>query len=290
MEFLIISILASVSVGILLKITRAHGFSIEQMVAVNYPIATALTLYFLQPDLSQWQQSILPNAWLFALLGVLLPGVFIIMGYALQHAGIVKTDAAQRLSLFIPVLAAFLLFGEELTSNRLFGLILAFIALFCLLFKNDHAQNTKSPILLLMGVWLGYGVIDILFKRLALTGSAFSGNLLIAFILAAVVMFAYLFWRKTRWHWQNLIAGILLGSLNFTNILFYLKAHQAFSSNPTLVFAGMNMGVIVLGTLAGTLLFKEKINRINILGIFLALFSIIILYFWKNIIDLTRFF
>jgi hypothetical protein len=34
---------------------------------------------------------------------------------------------------------------------------------------------------------------------------------------------------------------------NFGNILFYLKAHQAFADNPSTVFAAMNMGVIILG-------------------------------------------
>jgi hypothetical protein len=38
-------------------------------------------------------------------------------------------------------------------------------------------------------------------------------------------------------------------AFNFGNILFYLKAHQAFADNPSTVFAAMNMGVIILGVL-----------------------------------------
>jgi hypothetical protein len=41
----------------------------------------------------------------------------------------------------------------------------------------------------------------------------------------------------------------LVGAFNFGNILFYLKAHQAFADNPSTVFAAMNMGVIILGVL-----------------------------------------
>jgi hypothetical protein len=33
----------------------------------------------------------------------------------------------------------------------------------------------------------------------------------------------------------------LVGAFNFGNILFYLKAHQAFADNPSTVFAAMNM-------------------------------------------------
>ncbi len=50
------------------------------------------------------------------------------------------------------------------------------------------------------------------------------------------------------------------------------------SDTPTLVFAGMNMGVIVLGALTGLLIFKEKLSAINALGIVIALIAIAKLY------------
>ena len=131
-----------------------------------------------------------------------------------------------------------------------------------------------------MGVWLGYGVIDILFKQLAkLDKTAFSGNLLVAFILAGVLMWAYLLVKRTDWRLKSMLAGIALGVLNFGNILFYVRAHQVFKDNPTLVFAGMNMGVIALGTLVGAWAFREKISRVNALGVALAMASIFCLFY-----------
>jgi len=41
----------------------------------------------------------------------------------------------------------------------------------------------------------------------------------------------------------------------------------------------MNMGVIILGSLAGILLFKEKMTKWNYLGILLAIISIIFITF-----------
>lgn len=52
-------------------------------------------------------------------LGVLLPAVFVILGRAIAAVGMVATDAAQRLSLIIPIIAAFVLFGEVLTGTRI---------------------------------------------------------------------------------------------------------------------------------------------------------------------------
>ncbi|MBQ3943844.1 MAG: EamA/RhaT family transporter, partial [Elusimicrobia bacterium] len=72
--------------------------------------------------------------------------------------------------------------------------------------------------------------------------------------------------------------GIILGCLNFGNIYFYFRAHQSYSNNPTLIFAAMNLGVISLGTIIGTAVFKEKINIVNIIGIILAIVAIICLF------------
>jgi hypothetical protein len=248
---------------------------------VNYAVATLLTAALLEPNFANWQQTLLPHAWLFGLLGVLLPSVFVIMGKAVQHAGIVKSDAAQRLSLFLPVLAAFALFGETLTPHRAVGLLLAFAALACLLIKPQKtagAGSLKTQAVYLLGVWLGYGVIDILFKQLSKTAGTGS-NLLVMFALAGVLMAAYLVVQKARWTRASIIGGIVLGSLNFVNILFYLKAHRAFSGNPTLVFAGMNMGVIALGTLVGAGVFKEKLSALNIAGVLLALAAVGCLFY-----------
>ncbi|MCP1772418.1 drug/metabolite transporter (DMT)-like permease [Neisseria perflava] len=285
MMYLLASIACSVLVSVLLKIARKQKIQIPQAVAVNYIVAVALTVAVLKPDLSTPAQ-FLPTWWLFAALGVLLPTVFVVMGKAVDSAGIVKSDAAQRLSLFLPITASFLIFGEKLTEGRLIGIVLAFVALFCLLWKSDGGKksgNLTTQIGLLLGVWAGYGVIDILFKQVAKSGTAFAGNLLVAFCVAAVLMFGYLFSQGTKWMKEGIIGGIFLGGLNFLNIVTYISAHRVMSDNPTLVFAGMNMGVIVLGTLVGALAFKEKISSINAAGISVALVAIVCLFYWEPI-------
>ena len=84
---------------------------------MNYIVAVTLTMLVLKPDLSN-PQVFLPTWWLFAALGILLPSVFVIMGKSVDAAGIVKSDAAQRLSLFLPIVASFTLFHEQLTEGR----------------------------------------------------------------------------------------------------------------------------------------------------------------------------
>lgn len=289
MIFLIISILCSVAVSVLLKISRQQKIDIEQAVAVNYIVAVALCMAVLQPNLNAWK-AYLPTWWVFVALGVLLPAVFVIMGRAVTQAGIVKSDAAQRLSLFLPIAASFLIFGEKLSQGRLIGIALAFVALLCLLWKGGEGGKKSGGFAanaaLLLGVWAGYGVIDILFKQVAKSGTAFSGNLLIAFCLAGILMFGWLFYKGSKWTAAGILGGLVLGCLNFANIWSYVRAHQAMSENPTLVFAGMNIGVIVLGTLVGALAFKEKISQINAAGIVVAVCAIGCLFYWPQLAGL----
>ena len=115
MVYLLASIVCSVLVSVLLKVARKQKINIEQAVAVNYIVAVILTMLVLKPDLSN-PQVFLPTWWLFAALGILLPTVFVIMGKSVDAAGIVKSDAAQRLSLFLPIVASFTLFHEQLTK------------------------------------------------------------------------------------------------------------------------------------------------------------------------------
>ncbi len=289
MHNLIIAVLCSVAVSVLLKVARKRNIVIQQAIAFNYIVALSLSWFLLKPDFKGLEFSEFiaqsENTPIFLALGILLPSVFIIMSKAVEFAGIVRSDAAQRLSLFLPILAAFLIFHEPLSQSKAVGIVLAFVGLFCLLSKpNEQSAVDFRGVLGLVGVWFGYGIIDILFKQVAKSGGAFPTTLFIAFSLAACIMFIYLLFKRTQWNVASFVGGIILGVLNFFNILFYIKAHQSFGSNPTLVFAGMNIGVICLGTITGALIFKEKISKINWLGIVFSLCAIFCLYYLDKIL------
>ncbi|MNE79680.1 hypothetical protein D3C80_1761890 [compost metagenome] len=95
-------------------------------------------------------------------------------------------------------------------------------------------------------------------------------------IMVLVVSYEISF-RTVRISSKSILFGGLVGVFNFGNILFYLKAHQVFAQNPSTVFAGMNMGVIIIGSLTGILVFKEKLTKMNFAGLFLALTAIVLI-------------
>jgi len=85
------------------------------------------------------------------------------------------------------------------------------------------------------------------------------------------------FYKNQKLALINFLCGAVLGLFNFGNILFYLKAHQALAQHPSTVFAAMNIGVILLGSVIGITVFKEKFSKINYIGLTLALGSILII-------------
>ena len=284
MLFLILSIICSVTVGVLFKVSRQFSGSSIQIVAWNYIFALIFCYFFFSPDLKDFGTS---APWkIYVPIGILLPTVFLFLAASIKQVGIVKTDAAQRLSLFIPIIAAWLLFKEDFNILKILALLLGFPALLLILAKPS--QNTKNKWLYPTLVLLGFGVIDILFKQIALYITLpYTTSLFVVFGIALLIMIAAVIYdvivAKVQLSVKNILFGGLVGVFNFGNILFYLKAHKAFSENPSTVFAGMNMGVIVLGSLVGIFFFKEKLTKMNFAGVFLALIAIILIVISQTI-------
>ncbi|RZJ51304.1 MAG: DMT family transporter [Flavobacterium sp.] len=282
MLFLILSIICSVVVGVIFKITRKYNTNPTQIVAFNYVFALLLCYFTFSPDLGEVSAS---SPWIiYSSIGVLLPVVFLFLVASIKHMGIVKTDAAQRLSLFIPILAAWFIFKEEFNTYKVIGLLIGFTALLFILKKQSG--NTQNKWIYPAIVLLGFGIIDILFKQIALyTTLPYPTSLFVVFCIALIIGLLIAVYeiavKKAQFKFINLLFGALVGLFNFGNILFYLKAHKAFSENPSTVFAGMNMGVIVLGSFIGLLFFKEKLSKINFIGIFLALIAIVFIVFFQ---------
>ena len=275
MLFLILSILCSVTVGIIFKTARNYDVCTTQIVGWNYFFALIFCQIFFEPDITLVNTTA-PWA-IYIPLMALMPLVFIVLAKSIKHVGIARTDVAQRLSLFIPILAALFIFRENFNSYKFIGLAIAFPAI--LLILNKNTENKSKDWFYPLIVLLGFGIVDILFKQIALyTTLPYTTSLFVVFagaltITVVTILYQVIF-KGLRIKLLSSAFGALTGIFNFGNILFYLKAHKAFANNPSTVFAAMNVGVIILGCLAGVVLFKEKLNRLNYLGLLLALVAI----------------
>lgn len=280
MIYVLLAAICSVMVSVLLKLVRRYQINVVQAVGWNYLAAFVLCGILFRPSLAELSNPHTP--WL-ALLGLALalPSLFMVQAACVRQAGIVLTDIAQRLSLLLSLLAAFLFFGEQAGLQKMAGLALGLMAVGGILArpeKRGAAVGGSGVGILLLTVWVGLAVIDIMLKCIAASGTSFAVSLWVCFGLAFVGMSVWVggsaVCGASHLAVKNLLAGLLLGTLNFFNILFYVQAHRVLHRQPAVVFATMNIGVVVLGTLVGVLLFRESLTRLNKIAVVLALVAI----------------
>ncbi|TAL72516.1 MAG: DMT family transporter [Rhodanobacter sp.] len=275
MIYVLLAAVCSVLVSVLLKLAKRHGVDVPQAVAWNYVVAALLAAWLLAPSLAPLRTPATPWPALVAL-ALLLPTIFVALGASVRHAGIVRSDAAQRLSLLLSLIAAFVLFGERLDGWKLAGCGLGLAALIGMVWRHGHPRSDgRAAWVWPLTVFVGFAAIDVLFKRVAAAGVPLGSALLAMFTLALPVAFALAAWHsRGRFNRRSALGGAALGACNFGNILYYLKAHRALPEHPALVFASMNLGVVMLGALAGVLVFRERLSRLNLAGVALALVAI----------------
>lgn len=297
MHLILAAALCSVCVSILFKLCKQRGIDSMQMLMWNYVIASTLCWIWFKPDFSHLSMSNTPW-WIIILLALLLPSIFLILGQSLQRAGMIKTEIAQRLSVVLSVLAAYLLFQEQFNLLKLCGLALGIAAVLslvgstqtrlapdpALVISKPNTGVAKRPSLLLNSaslslllVWVGYAVVDILLKYTSSLGLQFAVTLNLTFILACAVCLSVVLVKKSLWRMHAIGAGLLLGGMNFANIALYVQAHQLLKDSPAVVFAGMNILVVVLGAVAGGLIFKERFNTRLMLAIIFGIAGVVCL-------------
>ena len=196
MFYLLFSVVCSVLVSVLLKLAARRGLDVAQMVTWNYLVAAGLTAVVLQPPLQALQSTHAPWPALLVL-AVVLPSLFLVLGRAVAVAGIVRTDVAQRLSLLLSLLAAFLFFGQTATPLKLLGLGLGLVAMvgISLRPRGPAVTGEAGSWRWLLAVWVGFAVVDVLLKQVALSGTPSMAALTASFALAFVLMLGVQLWR-----------------------------------------------------------------------------------------------
>lgn len=281
MLLILCAAICSVLVSIVLKRYLAQGLNVTAIIVWNYVLASILCFLWFKPDIAHLNPSIVPW-WLILILGVLLPSIFFALSKSLQHAGLIKTEIAQRISVVLSILAAYLIFNESMSILKIFGFVLGVISVvFIILNKHGQSNQTVSnkATIALVAVWVGYALVDILLKYNTKLGLGFALSLNLIFVFAFILSFftALFVARQQLFKAQNIMAGLVIGVLNFSNIAFYVNAHRSLHESPAIVFASMNILVVVLGALSGLFLFKEKLTLRLSLSLITAVVAVLCL-------------
>ncbi len=268
------------TMGLFTRTLTALGYSTFQLVFCRAALTAAtLVIYFLISDREKLKIK-LKDFWMFlspSLISVILFN-FCYMNAINSGSISIAATLLYTAPIFVMIISAFL-FKEKITPLKTAALVMAFTG--CVLVSGTiDSGNPLSPATLLFGISSGftYGMYSIftkigLKKYSPLTFTAYT------FLISAVVSFFICspseFVSTTAQKPSNIIILILFSLA--TNVIPYicftsgLKYMDAGKANITATIEP------VVATLFGIFVFHEKLTAVSALGIFLVLFSAVIL-------------
>jgi drug/metabolite transporter (DMT)-like permease len=298
MIFLVLAVCCSLTIGMIFKHAGRAGMDRLSLLTVNYffaAVTAAIVLWVLEVDAARLQVS--PAlAGLGLGTGVLFICSFFLLALATSVAGMSLAIGVMRVSVVIPFLASWWLWGEVPTVLQGIGLVVAGGAFFMISRRDMPGARiapaaadptiTASPdgarvMGILALLFLVGGTVDTSLKAF---GEMFAAEtslrmfLLIVFVVAFLVGLPFVVRRGVRgirltraevgW-------GAFLGLVNYGSTEFFLHAIDRLSG--PFVFPANHISLVVGAALLGVLVWGERLSRLNWLGIFFAAFALLLL-------------
>jgi drug/metabolite transporter (DMT)-like permease len=215
------------------------------------------------------------------LIGFLFIITFNLLAYGTQKVGIAITTVTNKMSMIIPVVIGIYLFDEQFKILQLIGLTLAILAIYFSSTKKGKLEFDKKYLLLILLIFFGQGIADGVLNwaqktsiKSDNTAAFFASIFLLAGLLGSLYMIYELVINKVKFKMKNIAWGISLGVPNFLTLHFFIQALQNSSLASAQIFPIVNMGIIILSSVGGVFLFKEKLTKSNWGGIGLAILAI----------------
>ncbi|MGQ1909470.1 EamA family transporter [Marinifilum sp. RC60d5] len=281
---LLFAILSSAGIFITFKYLEKFKVDILLAIIINY-ITASLCGYFLSNSKLNIE-NLIHQEWftLSLIIGVLFIAVFFIIGRSTQKAGISVTTLASKMSFILPMIFSIAYYNEQISIQKIIGFLLAISAVLLSIYKGKTGNVNRKYIWLPILLFFGAGMVDSLVKfaqeeHLSAGGKEMFSTFL--FAIAAISGFIVLLFQKQKLSKliqpKVLIGGSILGLVNFGSLYFLIASLNKSGFDSSVVFSIINIGIVSLSVLIGIGIFKEKLNKINILGIVLAFIAIFIL-------------
>lgn len=283
MIYLVLSVVFATSLFVIFKYFEIFKVDTLKAIVVNYVVA--FTLGFLLSENSISFTEIPSQPWFGGalVLGLLFVSIFFVMALTAQRNGVSVVSVAGKMSVVIPIIFGVILYNESLSIIKIVGIILAVFAVYLASVKENSAKHEKAGLLLPVILFLGSGTIDTTLKYVQNNYVAenevaiFSGSLFgFAAFFGLLILIFKTIKKPESFGAKNLIAGIILGVPNYYSIVFLIKALQTKGFESSTLFTINNVGVVVISTLVGLLLFKESFSVKNKIGILLAITGIVL--------------
>jgi drug/metabolite transporter (DMT)-like permease len=284
MIFLVLAVLCSTGNQLLFKMFARLRIDLFSAIVANYSVCVVI-------GFSSSGQAIRPGAmftqgWHFysILQGGLFVACLFLLGLTTARHGVAVASLATRLSVVIPTMAAFLLYGDLLTVFKIGGILASLLALY--LSSTDRAGNAKavhSPGILPLSLFIVFGLYATLLKYVQekfLSGFSYHTYVLLSFLSAFLLSAALLAWRlfkkKQVCRWQDMLAGFVLGCSNYGAVYFLIRTLGVPGWQSSQLFPTVSISVVTLSTLGAWAFFNEKLQRRILWALAIGIGSIVI--------------
>lgn len=280
---LALSVLSSTWIFVVFKLYDVY--KVQTLVAIIINYFTACSVGLLLYSGSFQMEDLLSTSWVWGpvFMGALFITIFNLMAKTSQVAGVSVASVATKMSLVIPVLLGVLLYKEHLSLFEVIGIGFALLAVYLVSAKEKGIHVDRKYLVLPILVFLGSGVIDSsikYFEENHLTDQEipiFSSMIFGFAALSGLVFIGFKPNKKEmRLTLKNVLGGVALGIPNYFSIYFLIKALRSDMLSSAAIFTINNVAIVMLSTLVGILIFKERLSVKNWGGIALAILSIIL--------------
>jgi len=278
--FILLSILSSTGIFVIFKLINNQKLPVTNIIVINYLTAF---LFGYSQHLSNPIDALKAD-WIYyaVLIGILFIVFFTLISLSSKTVGISITTVASKMSVIIPILFSILFFKEEVMAFKIIGIVLALIGVFLTIYKKDKQVKTNiNGILLPLSLFIGMGVVDSIIKYAQQTlispseNAFFSSTLFfVAFATGVIYSLSDSKIFKAYLNGRVYLFGILLGLANYGSIYFLIAALNANVMDSSVIFGINNVGIVILSVFIGILIFKEKITKINTIGVLSSIVAI----------------
>lgn len=217
--------------------------------------------------------------------GVILAVNFFLLAYTAQRAGVSVAALASRLSVAIPSVLAFAIYGDSLDSFKAAGLAAALLSLYLCTAseRNTAAHRSLWVTLLPLLVFFTFGCYFTIIKYAQahyLDQASYHPYVMSGFLCAFATSLAICLRRAMTGAGcglHDLGGGILLGVVNYVAVYALVKmlAMQGWQSSQ--LYPLYSVGVVSVSTVLALIFFRERLSRQKRLGLAVGLIAVVML-------------
>ena len=287
MFLLLICILVNTYISVVFKLFERHGVRNLQAIILNYFVCV-LTATVLLGRVSV-TTDILEKDWVWValFLGFTFVATFNLLAITVQKFGVVLGSIFQKMSLIAPTIFAILVYAESASAVKTLGILLAIASIFVISLNKSLSKVESKQINIWLwvfpiGLFISSCFIDLgLFyvNEIGLASSRDIDFIASIFFFAGCygILFVLIdyFRNGTTYRWKDVIAGFALGIPNFFSIYIVLKILDN-GMDGSVFFPINNVGILLATAVLGLFFFNEKFNAQKLIGISMAVLSIIL--------------